>query len=602
MGIESVAIFADGDADAPFVSEAHQAVALNGRTPAESYLDVAKVLDAAQRAGADAIHPGYGFLAGVPTLSSVEVTEDLDVLEAADGIGYPVLVKATAGGGGKGMRVVESADELVDAIAGAQREAQSSFGNGVVFLEKYLPAPRHIEIQVMGDQHGSLVHLFERECSIQRRHQKIIEEAPSPVLSDALRSAMGDAAVAAARAIDYSSAGTVEFLLDGHGEDAEFWFLEVNTRIQVEHPVTEEVTGIDLVREQLRVAAGAPLGFAQDDLQITGHAIEARLYAEDPANDFLPAIGTLPAFAVPASPSARVDTGVETGSIIGVDFDPMLAKVIVHASTRDEAARRLALVLETMTIAGVTTNRDFLVATLRHDAFLAGDTTTDFIDRVQPARVFEPNDQAVAAAAIAAAMLDQCRNRAGATTLGFMSSGYRNSAMPAERAAYLIGERTVMVSYRPSRSGGFHLTTQIDDHPETATMQAMVIDCELDQGLITVQVDGVRSRHHVVAVDDRVVVQSPQGAVTLQTVPLFPDYASVDVAGGQTAPMPGKVLSVHVAVGDAVQAGQVLVIMEAMKMEHTIAAPADGVVAELRCSPGDQVDNGFVLVVLEEPE
>jgi len=586
MGIESVAIFADGDADAPFVSEAHQAVALNGRTPAESYLDVAKVLDAAQRAGADAIHPGYGFLAenaafaqavvdaglvwvgpsphaiasmgdklaakalmaeaGVPTLSSVEVTEDLDVLEAADGIGYPVLVKATAGGGGKGMRVVESADELVDAIAGAQREAQSSFGNGVVFLEKYLPAPRHIEIQVMGDQHGSLVHLFERECSIQRRHQKIIEEAPSPVLSDALR--------------------------------------------------------IDLVREQLRVAAGAPLGFAQDDLQITGHAIEARLYAEDPANDFLPAIGTLHAFAVPASPSARVDTGVETGSIIGVDFDPMLAKVIVHASTRDEAARRLALVLETMTIAGVTTNRDFLVATLRHDAFLAGDTTTDFIDRVQPARVFEPNDQAVAAAAIAAAMLDQCRNRAGATTLGFMSSGYRNSAMPAERAAYLIGERTVMVSYRPSRSGGFHLTTQIDDHPETATMQAMVIDCELDQGLITVQVDGVRSRHHVVAVDDRVVVQSPQGAVTLQTVPLFPDYASVDVAGGQTAPMPGKVLSVHVAVGDAVQAGQVLVIMEAMKMEHTIAAPADGVVAELRCSPGDQVDNGFVLVVLEEPE
>ncbi len=418
MGIETVAVFADGDADAPFVNEAHQAVSLRGRTPTESYLDTAKVLDAARVTGADAVHPGYGFLAenaafaqavidagltwvgpsphaiasmgdklaakammveaDVPTLPSIEVTDELDVIAAATEIGFPVLVKATAGGGGKGMRVVESAETLVDAVAGAQREAASSFGNGIVFLEKYLPAPRHIEIQVMGDQHGGLVHLFERECSIQRRHQKVIEEAPSPVLAASVRAAMGDAALAAARAIGYSSAGTVEFLLDGEGEQADFWFLEVNTRIQVEHPVTEEITGVDLVREQLLVASGARLSFDQSDLTIKGHAIEARLYAEDPANNFLPAIGTLTAFEAPAFPMARIDTGVETGSVVGVDFDPMLAKVIVHAPTRVEAASRLALVLDTMTIAGVTTNRDFLVSTLRHDAFLAGDTTTEY--------------------------------------------------------------------------------------------------------------------------------------------------------------------------------------------------------------------------------
>ena len=348
MGIATVAVFADGDADAAFVREAHQAVSLRGVTPAETYLDSAKVLDAARITGADAVHPGYGFLAenasfaqavvdagltwvgpspaaiaamgdklaakelmieaGVPTLPSIEVTADLDLAAAADQIGFPVLVKATAGGGGKGMRVVESASTLADSVAGAQREAESSFGNGVVFLEKYLPAPRHIEIQVLGDAYGTLVHLFERECSIQRRHQKIIEEAPSPVLAESVRSAMGEAALAAARAIGYRSAGTVEFLLDGDGDDAAFWFLEVNTRIQVEHPVTEEVTGVDLVREQLRIAAGEPLSFAQDDLSIDGHAIEARLYAEDPANDFLPAIGTLHAFEAPASPIARVDT------------------------------------------------------------------------------------------------------------------------------------------------------------------------------------------------------------------------------------------------------------------------------------------------------
>ena len=638
MGIDTVAVFADADRDAPFVREAGQAVSLRGRTPTESYLDIAKVLDAARLTGADAVHPGYGFLAedalfaqavidagliwvgpsphaisamgdklaakammvkaGVPTLPSVEVTNELDLAAAAEAIGYPVLVKATAGGGGKGMRVVATASELVAAVQGAQREAASAFGNGIVFLEKYLPAPRHIEIQVMGDQHGSLVHLFERECSIQRRHQKIIEEAPSARLADPVRHAMGEAAVAAARAIGYYSAGTVEFLVDGEGDAASFWFLEVNTRIQVEHPVTEEITGIDLVREQLRVAEGSPLGFAQSDLRIDGHAIEARLYAEDPANGFLPAIGTLHAFEVPNSPQGRIDSGVESGSIVGVDFDPMLAKVIVHAPTRSEAARRLALLLERMVIAGVTTNRDFLVATLRHEAFLAGDTTTDFIDRVQPSTVFAPDATQVAEAARAAAMFAQARNHAAARSLAFMPSGYRNSAMPAERSSFRHDDRDIEVRYRPLRGGGFETVVH---HGEFAE-EARVVVSRFDDtaGSVSLETDGVRGTYRIVDCGPTIAVQLAVGVVELSPVARFPDYGAVAVVGGQSAPMPGRILAVHVTAGDLVVAGQTLIVMEAMKMEHTIVAPADGVVAELRCGVNDQVDNGQVLIVIAE--
>ena len=656
MGIETVAVYADGDADAPFVAEAHQAVALRGRSPGESYLDIAKVLDAARIAGADAVHPGYGFLAesaefaqavvdagmvwvgpspdaisamgdklaakammleaGVPTLPSIEITDDLDeaaIASAATEIGFPVLVKAAAGGGGKGMRVVEALDDLSAAITGAQREAASAFGNGTVFLEKYLPAPRHVEIQVLGDQHGNIVHLFERECSIQRRHQKIIEEAPSPVLAESLRAAMGDAALAAARAIGYHSAGTVEFLLDGPGagesaDEASFWFLEVNTRIQVEHPVTEEVTGIDLVREQLRIAAGQPLGYQQGDLAMHGHAIEARLYAEDPANGFLPAIGTLHAFVAPASLGCRIDTGVETGSVVGVDFDPMLAKVIVHAPTRAEAASRLALVLDRMVIAGVTTNRDFLVATLRNEAFLAGDTTTDFIERVNPWAASEANGDDVAAAARAVALFAQAQNRAAAGALAFMASGYRNSSMPAEKMSFQlrngqVGERQLTVHYRPAREGGFEFTVVHDDDVEGDSVTAKPVEVVLDSpGSVTVETDGVRAQYHITRWDDVWSVQASGGAIELVDVERFPDHDAIVVAGGQTAPMPGKVLSVHVEVGDQVAKGQTLIVMEAMKMEHTIVAPGDGLVTELRCLVDDQVDNGQVLVVLEELE
>ncbi|WP_421118434.1 biotin carboxylase N-terminal domain-containing protein [Aquihabitans daechungensis] len=409
MGIRTVAVFVEADAGAPYVTEADGALRIATR-----YLDGEAILAAAQESGADAIHPGYGFLsenaafarsvidaglawvgpspdvidamgdkitakqaaveAGVPTLPSTE-----DPASAGE-VGYPLLVKASAGGGGKGMRIVERAEDLDESLAAAQREALSGFGDDRVFLERYVPRSRHVEIQILGDQHGTVIHLGERECSIQRRHQKVIEESPSSVVDEAMRAAMGDAALGLARAIGYTSTGTVEFLVDDGTR--EFFFLEVNTRLQVEHPVTEEVTGIDLVREQFRVASGEPLEPATAAATFTGHAVEARLYAEDPAAGFLPATGTVEAFAPAADAAVRWDSGVEPGSVVGVDFDPMLAKVVAHAPTRTEAALRLALALERLHVGGVTTNRDFLVATLRAPEFLAGDTTTDFIERV----------------------------------------------------------------------------------------------------------------------------------------------------------------------------------------------------------------------------
>jgi propionyl-CoA carboxylase alpha chain len=431
MGLQCIAVFVDDDAGAPFVTDADHAV----RLPPGGYLDPVAIIDAARRTGAQAIHPGYGFLAenaafaaavidagivwvgpsptvirtmgdklaakraatdaGVPTLPSSEDPTGGDLPS-------PVLVKAAAGGGGKGMRIVTDESDLTEAVAAARREAASAFGDDRVFAERYVPASHHVEIQILGDADGGLVHLGERECSIQRRHQKIIEESPSSVVDPALREAMGTAALRLARAIGYQSAGTVEFLVDDGTH--EFFFLEVNTRLQVEHPVTEAVTGIDLVREQLRIAAGETLGYGQADVRFSGHAIEARLYAEDPANGFLPATGMLAAFAPAAVPAVRWDAGVDAGSVVGVQFDPMLAKVIAHAPTRAEAAGRLAMALERLHLGGVRTNRDFLAATLRTPDFLDGNTTTDFIERVEPAADLVLDEEEARRIGVAAAL------------------------------------------------------------------------------------------------------------------------------------------------------------------------------------------------------
>jgi propionyl-CoA carboxylase alpha chain len=622
MGIRCVAVYTDADAAEPFVADADEGVRLTG-----GYLDGQEIIDAALTTGADAIHPGYGFLAenaafaaavadaglawvgpppdaieamgdklaakrvavdaGVPTLPS---SDD----PAADGdVGYPLLVKAAAGGGGKGMRIVDRPDDLAEAVAAARREAAGAFGDDRVFLEHYVARARHIEIQILGDAHGGLVHLGERECSIQRRHQKIIEESPSSgIVDDGLRAAMGDAALRLARALGYRSAGTVEFLVDD--ATREFFFLEVNTRLQVEHPVTEEVTGLDLVREQLRIAAGEPLGYGRHAITSRGHAIEARLYAEDPAAGFLPATGRLAAFAPAPEPEVRWDSGVEAGSVVGLDFDPMLAKVVAHAPTRGEAAARLARALERLHLGGVTTNREFLAAALRHPAFLAGDTTTDFIDRVAPVATLELGDDELMRVATLAALWVQGDNRSRASVLSTMPSGWRNARLPAQRVTLAYGGRTVTVSYRARRDGRFALGGAEDPDCGSARVHRWTPTS------IDGEVNGRRTSARVTRDGDRLYVQAPGGTVAFDVVPRFvAPGAAAATAGGLMAPMPGIVLDVRCARGDVVDARQTLVVLEAMKMEHHVRAPADGVVAEVRVAKGQHVENGAVLLVLD---
>ena len=629
MGISTVAIYADGDVNAPFVLEADTAIALQGKSTGETYLDVGKVLEAATRSGADAIHPGYGFLsenqafaqvvidagikwlgpspeviglmgdklsakrlmdeAGVPTLPGIEITETTDIVSAAGEIGYPVLVKASAGGGGRGMRVVESEAELMAAVEGAKREAGTSFGDDTVFLEKWLATSRHIEIQILGDNHGNLVHCYERECSIQRRHQKIIEEAPSPAVDDALRSRMGDAAIAAARKLGYASAGTVEFLL---GSDDDFYFLEVNARLQVEHPVTEEIIGKDLVREQIRVAEGEALSFSQEDISINGHAIEARLYAENPAKGFLPSPGPVLVWKPATTGGARFDSGVEAGSEISTQFDPMIAKVIVHAATRREAAGRLARVLETTAIAGLNTNRDFLVTTLRTPEYLAGDTTTDFIERVKPALQREVSDLELLQTVIAVSMESQAQRRGKAKVLPTLPSGFRNSTMPMQSTTYTIGERELTVAYQSQRDGSFQV--ECNDQAHTVWIH------RAGEGVIDLALNGQRLLFDIARNGMQWLVHGDNGDLVFTQTPRYPDPRGVDSGGGLIAPMPGAVLTTEVSAGDSVTKGDLLVILEAMKMEHRIVAPRDGTVEQMHVAIGDQVDNAQLLVTLTE--
>ena len=615
MGIHCVAVYVDADADAPFVADADEAV----RLP-ESYLDGKSILEAAFTTGAEAIHPGYGFLsenaefardvtaAGIvwvgpspetiaqmgDKLAARELAtkHDVPVLPGshdtgdAAAVGYPILIKAAAGGGGKGMRIVERPEDLEEAVASARREAASGFGDDRVFVERYVARSRHVEIQILGDAHGNVIHLGERECSIQRRHQKIIEESPSPGIDDRIRTAMGDAALRLASGLDYQSAGTVEFLVDD--ETGEFFFLEVNTRLQVEHPVTEAVTGIDLVRAQLRIADGEPLELTQDEIGFNGAAIEARLYAENPAGDFLPATGRLDAYAPADEPAVRWDSGVEQGSVIGTDFDPMLAKVIAHAPTRAEAAGRLALALERLHLGGIVTNRDFLVATLRTPEFLAGDTTTDFIERIGPARSLELEDEDFERVARTGALWIQGANRAEALVLESAPTGWRNSRMPFERVALAADERRIEIRYRARRDGSFEF-----QDGSRARISAWT-DKKID-----VEIDGRRQTSRVTRTADRLIVQSPRGDIDFLLIPRFTLPGSEDALGGLVAPMPGKVIEVRVAVGDRVTAGQILILLEAMKMEHPMRAATDGMVAEIRVEAGEQVENEALLLVIE---
>ena len=634
MGIATVAVFSEPDRGAPFVREADEAVPLGGATPAESYLRADAIVAAAERAGADAVHPGYGFLAesaglaravrkrglvwvgpppeaieamaskleakrvlaaaGVPVLPS-EGTSGLGEAElaaAAARLGWPVLVKAALGGGGKGMAVVRGPGELAGAVAAARRVARAAFGDGTVFLEPYLDAPRHVEVQILGDAHGQVVHLGERECSIQRRYQKVIEEAPSPAVSPELREAMSAAAVAAGKAIGYTGAGTVEFLL---APDGRFFFLEVNTRLQVEHPVTELVWGLDLVRLQLLVAQGEPLPEEVTAARPRGHAIEARLYAEDPRRRFVPAAGTLHRFRIPGGPGLRVDAGVEDGSEVSPHYDPLLAKVIAHAPTRGEAAARLAAALAAAQIHGVATNRDLLVRTLRHPAFLAGQTDTHFLDRHGLDALAAPlaGAEAERAHAVAAALAAQAARRARAPVLRTIPSGWRNNPSQLQEAAFQGEHGPVRVGYRLGRGG---LELAVDGVPWPG---ARLGACTPE--LVELELDGVRRRYHVHEVDGTWYVDSPLGSSALRAEPRLPEpAAAAEPAGHLASPLPGTVLRVAVAPGDRVEAGAELAVVEAMKMEHRVTAPRAARVAEVLVRPGEQVTAGRALVVLEE--
>ncbi|MGI9052060.1 MAG: biotin carboxylase N-terminal domain-containing protein [Ilumatobacteraceae bacterium] len=616
LGIRTVAVYSDADADALHVDACDGAVRLPGTAPSDTYLRIDLLVDAAHRSRADAVHPGYGFLAesgdfaraieaagltwvGPPPAAidamgskvaakelmrsaGVPVLPDSTVVGAVAELEYPLLVKASAGGGGRGMRLVERPDELAAAIAGAEREAAAAFGDGTVFVERYVRGGRHVEIQVFADQHDHVVSLHERECSIQRRHQKIVEEAPSPAVDADLRRHMAAAALTAARSVGYVGAGTVEFLLE---PDGRFWFLEMNTRLQVEHPVTELVTGLDLVELQLAVAAGEPLPPAALDAPLDGHAMEVRLTAEDPAAGYRPSTGRFSAFEIGGQ--VRVDTGVRAGSTISPHYDSMVAKVIAHGATRAEAARTLAAALEQACLHGPVTNRDQLVRILHHPAFLAGDLHTGFLDE-HPCT--EPSEGDVATAAVAVAMAEQAANRASARVLAGIPSGWRNNSAVDQSITLACRASTTTVTYRLGRDS--HIA--LDGEP----IAVAVVDATPTR--VVVQLDGVRRRYEIGRHDAHRYVDAEDGHVTFVVLPRHPEPGSALAAGSLTAPMPGSVLRVHVGPGDTVAAGQPLVVVEAMKMEHQVNAPADGVVAEVFVRHGDQVDTGQVLLRLDD--
>ena len=615
MGIKCVAVFVDADKDAPFVKMADEAIKLSS-----SYMDGSAIIDAAIKSGAEAIHPGYGFLSenaafarkvksnkliwigpsphvikvmgdklkakelaeksGVPTLPMTSNTKDVK------SIGYPILIKAAAGGGGKGMRIVKKESELKDSIISAKREALSGFGDDRIFIERYVEKSRHIEIQILGDEHGNVVHLGERECSIQRRHQKIIEESPSPRIDPFLREEMGQAAVKLAKKIKYCSAGTVEFLFDDKTD--EFWFLEVNTRLQVEHPVTEEVTGIDLVAEQIKIARGDELEFAQDDIDWHGHAIEARLYAEDPGNNFLPEIGTLHAYDTSLASEVRWDSGVEEGSVIGTDFDPMLSKVISWAPNRIDAANKLARGLERAHIGGVVTNRQFLISCLRNESFISGNTTTDFIEReaLETKKNLSVNELHQTSTALALWLAQQ--NRVSDPVTGFMPANWTNGRMPLQRVKLLFIQDEIEVQYKLNKDNLYEVMGSICE----------IYHCDIAG--IDVEIDSHRFYAHVTEAGSEITINMPFGDVNASILPRFIEPGNDVPEGSLIAPMPGKVIDVKVKKGSKVKAGDTLVIIEAMKMEHSIKATETGKIAKVMIQLNDQVDNGATLLVLEK--
>jgi 3-methylcrotonyl-CoA carboxylase alpha subunit len=638
LGVETVAVYSSADARARHVREADSAVAIGGAAPAESYLDVRRIVDAALAAGVDAVHPGYGFLAehaafaracsaadivfvgprastielmgsksearrvmaatGVPVVPGYDGEDQSDARLAAeaDGIGWPVMIKPSAGGGGKGMRVVREAAAFAEALAGARREATKAFGDQRMILERFVTAPRHVEVQVFGDRHGNIVHLWERECSVQRRFQKVIEESPSPLLDDAARESITGAAVEAARAVDYLNAGTVEFIAS---PDREFWFMEMNTRLQVEHPVTEMVTGLDLVEWQLAIAAGGPLPLAQGEIPRRGHAIEARIYAENPATGFLPSTGVIRRWRAPSHRAdVRLDAGFGEGDEIGIHYDPLLAKLIVHGRDRGEAVKRLREALALTAVAGPATNLPLLRAVAAHATFAAGEVDTGFLDRELEDvlwGVSEPPLPVLAAAAWRVARsLPRPIDASDPWSPWAAADGWRLAGAGGTRVRLTdAGGRTheLRLESRPGRHDAFrvhgsrhHLDAEIDD---------------VGEGRVHLHVKGVAGDALVLADGERLYVGFGDHGWDFRVEPLYRDEAGNGQQDAHpAAPMPGTIVAVYVAPGDRVDAGAPLLVMEGMKMEFTLRAQAAGVIERVLCSPGQSVDAESVLVDL----
>ncbi|WP_137843671.1 biotin carboxylase N-terminal domain-containing protein [Microbacterium sp. 2FI] len=615
LGIRSVAVYSDADADAPHVREADVAVRIGPAAASASYLNIDAVVAAAVKSGAQAVHPGYGFLSenvafaracvaagitfigpgeraldvmgdkirskahveahGVPTVPGFSAAgmTDADIASAAEGTGYPLLVKPSAGGGGKGMQIVRSAGELPEALATARRIASASFGDDTLLLERLIERPRHIEVQVLGDVHGTVIHLGERECTLQRRHQKVIEEAPSPVVDDATRARLGAAACAAAASVDYRGAGTVEFLVAGDRPD-EFFFIEMNTRLQVEHPVTELVTGIDLVEQQLRIAAGMPLGIAQTDVRLEGHAIEARVYAESPARGFLPAAGAVLAWR--AAEGVRTDSAVESGSTVSADYDPMIAKVIAHGADRAQALERLDAALADTVVLGIDTNIGFLRALLADPAVRAGALDTGLIDRMPPFEQAAPSEAALRAAAAAVAQAE-APGRAHASDLWLARNGWRSAASASPATARVLDDADVL----------HHVALETDGvrSGRLASAEATTSHTSIAQadGAVWVHADGATHRLRPLgrreAMERRLAARATDAAATDPVL---------------RAPMPGAVVAVHAADGARVEAGDRIVTIEAMKMEHPVVAAHAGIV-RVEVAVGAQVRRDEVL-------